>query len=97
MNFEIREIKIEDAKAYYRLRLEALESEPEAFAEAPGEFAQKSIGEIRTQIELEVGSNNTRAYKLYESLGFKTCGQQPRTLKVGNNFIDEHLMVLKLR
>jgi ribosomal protein S18 acetylase RimI-like enzyme len=172
MNLSIREINIEHAEAYRRLRLEALRSEPEAFAESPDEFARKSLEEIKDQIsdwqqlgafvigaftpdgilvgmvgvycyprektrhrgkvwgvyitkearetglakqlftdvierakqsadlvqmELEVGADNKRAYRLYQSLGFVTCGEQPRALKIEDKYIDEHLMVLRLR
>lgn len=172
MYIKIREIERDDAEAFYHLRLEALRSEPEAFAETPVEFSKKSTGDIKKQItswkqlgafafgafdsenkltgmagvyryprtktrhrckvwgvfvtknarglgisrqilneviqkakksksiiqlELEVGVDNSAAVQLYKSLGFEVCGVQPRALKVGTEYIDEHLMVLKLK
>lgn len=45
------------------------------------------------QIHLGVGSHNDRAIRLYEKAGFSVYGTAPRYLKVGERFVDEHLMV----
>jgi ribosomal protein S18 acetylase RimI-like enzyme len=48
------------------------------------------------QILLRVGSANSAAKRLYESLGFQTCGSEPRALKMGNRYVDEETMMLQL-
>ena len=172
MDVTLRELSTVDAEAYYHLRLEALQKEPESFAESPGEFTSNSIETIRKQIddwkqlgafaigafypgneligmvgvyryprektkhrgkvwgvfitenyrgtgiskqifksviqkakkskdfvqlELEVGVNNITALHLYKTLGFEICGRQLRALKVEHTYIDEYLMVMKIR
>ena len=49
-------------------------------------------GEVR-QIHLGVWSENVPAIRLYESLGFRVYGTEPRYLFVNGRFCDEHLMV----
>lgn len=49
------------------------------------------------QLLLAVGVFNTGAKKLYESLGFRTFGLEPRALRVGDEYIDEEHMILLLR
>src|SRR5471032_3102997 len=48
------------------------------------------------QIHLSVNSENHRAKNLYESLGFKPFGLEPRSMKVGTRFYDEVHMCLCL-
>jgi GNAT superfamily N-acetyltransferase len=48
------------------------------------------------QVHLDVGDYNLAARRLYESRGFVSYGLAPRTLKVGNRYIDEHAMVCRL-
>jgi ribosomal protein S18 acetylase RimI-like enzyme len=48
------------------------------------------------QIELAVGSEQTAAKRLYESFGFKYYGREKRALKVGDDYVDQDLMVLRL-
>ncbi len=48
------------------------------------------------QIMLTVVSTNGAARQLYESLGFKTYGVEPRALKVGEQYFDEDLMILRV-
>jgi len=48
------------------------------------------------QIFLRVGSANSAAKRLYQSLGFQTCGSEPRVLKVGGKYVDEETMVRRL-
>jgi ribosomal protein S18 acetylase RimI-like enzyme len=49
------------------------------------------------QILLGVGTRNESALRTYRSFGFEVYGTQPGALKVGPDYVDEHLMVLKLR
>lgn len=48
------------------------------------------------QVHLQVVTENTAAYALYQRLGFTTYGTEPRALKVGDRYYDEHLMALRL-
>jgi ribosomal protein S18 acetylase RimI-like enzyme len=49
------------------------------------------------QIQLAVGAHNAAAIRTYRNLGFEFYGTEPRALKVGSAYVDEHLMVLRLR
>jgi RimJ/RimL family protein N-acetyltransferase len=46
------------------------------------------------QIELSVIAGNQTAVRLYEKLGFKTFGVQPKYFKVGNQYLDQQFMQL---
>ena len=48
------------------------------------------------QLDLTCSTNNTAAIKMYQKNGFKICGTEPRSLKIGDQFFDEHLMILDL-
>ncbi len=47
------------------------------------------------QLHLTCVTNNSKAIRLYKKHGFSIYGTEPRALKVGDVFYDEHLMVLK--
>jgi ribosomal protein S18 acetylase RimI-like enzyme len=49
------------------------------------------------QVRLDVVTTNTAAVALYQSLGFSAYGTDPRTLKDGERYWDEHLMLFDLR
>jgi len=46
------------------------------------------------QVALAVSSQNAGAKGLYESLGFEVYGCERRALKIGDEYVDEELMVL---
>jgi len=46
------------------------------------------------QIQLSVIANNRTALRLYEKLGFKTFGVQPRYFKAGDTYMDQQFMQL---
>jgi len=46
------------------------------------------------QVQLSVVVSNKRAIKLYEKVGFKTFGVQPRYFKVGDAYMDQQFMQL---
>ena len=48
------------------------------------------------QITLAVAATQTAAARLYMSLGFQLYGREGRSLKIGNQYADEELMVLRL-
>jgi ribosomal protein S18 acetylase RimI-like enzyme len=49
------------------------------------------------QILISVTATQTTACALYRSLGFEPFGREPRALKIGNRYIDEEHMLLKLK
>jgi ribosomal protein S18 acetylase RimI-like enzyme len=48
------------------------------------------------QVHLTIVAENAAARSLYEGLGFAVYGTEPRSLRVGERFYDEHLMVRRL-
>lgn len=48
------------------------------------------------QLHCTVTTDNKAAINLYQKYGFQSYGIEPRSLKVGEKFYDEHLLVLKL-
>ncbi len=49
------------------------------------------------QVALAVSRQNAEAKGLYESLGFEVYGCEKRALKIGDEYVDEELMVLYFR
>ena len=49
------------------------------------------------QLTLAVAVPQLAATRLYESLRFEVYGTERRALKVGDEYVDEHLMMLRLR
>jgi ribosomal protein S18 acetylase RimI-like enzyme len=50
-----------------------------------------------TQLHVTCVTTNPAAVKLYEKHGFSIYGTEPRSLKIGDQFYDEYLMVRKLK
>jgi ribosomal protein S18 acetylase RimI-like enzyme len=48
------------------------------------------------QILIGTGTLNTAAIRTYRRVGFEIYGTEPRALKVGSEYVDEHLMILRL-
>ena len=167
---EIRYLTSEDAGQWLRLRLEALQGDPEAFSASFEEYQLLSLEEVRKrlgfdakdafvvgafedgqlrgcagfhrdkglksrhkghvwgvyvtpekrgagigkrimgmlleragsldgveQILLSVTATQAAAICLYRSLGFTSFGLEPRALKIGDHFIDEEYMALRVR
>ena len=49
------------------------------------------------QVLLSVAATQTAAYRLYCALGFEMFGCEPRALRIGERFIDEQYLVLRLK
>src|SRR5271166_671817 len=165
---EIRILRADDAGEWWRLRLQALQGEPEAFSSSAEEHQALSLDDVRKrlggggdsfvvgafeegrlvgmagfhretglktchkgriwgvyltlskpgqgvgrkmlqtllqrvaeinglqQIQLSVTSTQAAASGLYRSMGFEVFGTEPRAIKVGDRFIDEDYLVLRL-
>lgn len=166
---EIRPLTVEDAEAWWHLRLIALKDEPHSFAESAEEHQARSLEQSREhfrtlnsenfiigafengelagmagfyrekhtkfrhkgviwgvyvrhesrgsgkgmarailtevirrirliegleQILLIVAATQEKPRRLYESLGFRKYAVEPRSLKVGGEYIDDELMIL---
>ncbi len=48
------------------------------------------------QVLLGVSAHNVAAIQTYRKFGFEPYGMEPRALKVGSEYVDEHLMILRL-
>jgi ribosomal protein S18 acetylase RimI-like enzyme len=48
------------------------------------------------QVLLSVAATQIPAIRLYRSLGFELYGTEPRALRIGDRYIDEHCMLLRL-
>jgi ribosomal protein S18 acetylase RimI-like enzyme len=55
----------------------------------------RALGDVE-ELQLTVITCNTSAIALYESLGFKTYGVEPKALKLGTVYYEEALMHLAL-
>ena len=57
--------------------------------EAVLEYAQGRV----EQLHLNVAVENTTALALYERCGFRIYGTEPRSMKIGDRYVDAHQMV----
>ncbi len=48
------------------------------------------------QLTLGVSVRSPEARRLYERVGFRVYGTEPRALRIGDAYLDEHLMALEL-
>jgi ribosomal protein S18 acetylase RimI-like enzyme len=74
---------------------------PEARGAGVGrQLLEHVLDHARTQVQqvhLAVTATNPAALRLYESLGFVRYGTEPRALRIGDRYLDEHLMVLQFQ
>jgi ribosomal protein S18 acetylase RimI-like enzyme len=49
------------------------------------------------RVLLSVAATQSAAFRLYESLGFESWGCEPRALRVGDRYLDEHYLILRLK
>jgi ribosomal protein S18 acetylase RimI-like enzyme len=49
------------------------------------------------QILLAVATSREPAVRLYRSFGFEVYGTEPKALKIGSVYVDEHYMILRIR
>jgi ribosomal protein S18 acetylase RimI-like enzyme len=56
--------------------------------------AAKSLAGIR-RLRLTVSTTQQPAIRLYEQLGFRTFGTEPQAMRIGEQSIDEHHMILE--
>jgi len=82
---KIRLLTADDWQIWKKIRLEALQNSPITDAKS------KVL-----QLHLTCVTSNQGAIQFYQKHGFKIYGTEPRALKIGNIFFDEHLMVLDL-
>jgi ribosomal protein S18 acetylase RimI-like enzyme len=57
-------------------------------------FAKAGEDPLFEQFLLSVGTTQAAAERLYRGLGFEVFGTEPRALKVGSTYVDEHQMIL---
>ena len=60
-------------------------------------IAQAEADPAIMQVHLSVNAENNAALSLYESLGFIAYGTEPRSMRVGELFYDEHHLALLIK
>src|SRR5271165_4502577 len=67
---QIRLLQPDDAPAYWNLRLQALEREPEAFSSSPEDHRKLSLDEVRTRL----GANPAESFTMGAFVGGQLTG-----------------------
>lgn len=65
-----------------------------ALLEAAVAFARRAEGVLQVHLEVSVGADAAEA--LYERAGFRTWGEEPRSMQVDGAFIARRHMLLRL-
>ncbi|WP_331435161.1 GNAT family N-acetyltransferase [Bacillus sp. SA1-12] len=95
-------VKEKKSKLIHRANIFAMYVSPEKRGIGVGKYLiLKAIKKAKEneeieQIYLTVVSTNSRAKRLYSSLGFKVFGKDKKALKLEQTYFDEELMVLFL-
>jgi ribosomal protein S18 acetylase RimI-like enzyme len=98
----IRFLREEGSKERHKSHVISMYVLPEKRGQGAGKalllelIAQAKLLEGLEQLHLTVITTNLAARNLYRSLGFEIYGTAPRTLKKGEQYWDEDLMVLHL-
>jgi ribosomal protein S18 acetylase RimI-like enzyme len=87
-------------KMRHRANLFSMYVRPHARGRGAGGALVKAVLNVAKgkalQVHCNVVTSNDRARRLYERHGFSVYGTEPRALKVGDRFYDEHLMICRL-
>jgi ribosomal protein S18 acetylase RimI-like enzyme len=87
-------------KMRHRANLFSMYVRPHARGRGAGGALVKAVLNVAEgkalQVHCNVVTSNDRARRLYERHGFSVYGTEPRALKVGDRFYDEHLMIFRL-
>jgi GNAT superfamily N-acetyltransferase len=88
------------AKMRHRANLFSMFVRPHARGKGVGAALVRAVlDEARgkaLQVHCNVVTSNDRARRLYERHGFEVYATEPRALRLGDSFHDEHLMVCRL-
>jgi ribosomal protein S18 acetylase RimI-like enzyme len=99
----VRFFREEGTKQHHRGYVFGMNVTPEARGQGVGKALMRQlIAQARAldgleQLHLGVVTINATAYNLYQSLGFEVYGTAPKALKLGDQYWDEHSMILLLR
>ena len=92
-------VREDGAKKRHKAEVWAVYVAPEAQGRGVGRMMLDAVVKYAQQIDgldhliLGVEVNNQPALNLYRAVGFQQFAYDPRTMKVGDQFIDEYLMV----
>ena len=95
-------LRDERAKAHHRAAVRGMYVAPEARRRGVGRaLMERLIAEARAmdgleRLSLRVTTASAAPFRLYEALGFRPFGLEPRTLKIAGRYLDTHHMTLDL-